>query len=72
MRFCHKFKLFDPYIFPIQCRTPLKDESYGSNSLKYQRFTSTGCKDLFLKFQIVGDILDSGILQHYLGKINII
>ena len=57
MSFCHKHKFIYHYIFAIKCRRPLIFETVNSVksnglSLKYQRFASSGCKDIgFRKFE---------------------
>ena len=59
MSFCHKLKFVHLYIFAIQCRRPFIFQTINyvrSNglSLKYQRFTSSGWKDIgFSKFEFV-------------------
>ena len=51
MSLCHKLRCFNPYIFATQCRRPLTFQTMNSVrlnnlSLKYQRCTPSGCKDI--------------------------
>ena len=54
LSFCHKLWLSNPYIFATRCRRPLIFQtmiSVISNclSLKYQRFTPSGCKEIMFR-----------------------
>ena len=53
MNFCHKLLFSNFNIIATQCRRPLifqtmKDVRSKNGSLKYQRFKSSGCKDIRL------------------------
>ena len=52
--FCHKLKLSPPHILATRCRRPLIFQTMSSVrskslSLKYYRFTPSGCKDIEIK-----------------------
>jgi len=54
LSFCHKLGFLNPNFFKTKCRRPLIFQtmsSGGSNnvSLKYERFASSGCRDLGIK-----------------------
>ena len=57
--FCHKLRFSNPYIFATRFRWSLIFQTMNSvwsnsRSLKYQRFTRSGCKDIGIrKFEIV-------------------
>ena len=59
LSFCHKLKYSYPYILATQCRRPYIFQTINSVrsnnlSLKYQRFISTGCRDIEIrKFEVV-------------------
>ena len=51
MSFCHKLKMYNPYICATQCRTPLIFQTMNfvrskGQSLKYLRFTSSSSYDI--------------------------
>ena len=55
---CNKLWCSNPYIFSIQCSRPYifqtMNYAISNPSLKYQRFTSSGCRDIGIrKFEFV-------------------
>ena len=68
----HKLRFYNPYIFVAQCRRPLIFQTINSGrsnnqSLKYQRFTPTSCKDIGIrKFELVTISYNSMILSEIL------
>ena len=59
MRLCHKLWFSNPNIFTTQCRKPeifqtMNFVRSNNQSLKFQKFTSTGCKDIrIITFEFV-------------------
>ena len=54
LSFCHEFYFSNLFIFATQCRRPLIFQTMNSVrpnnlSLKYQRFTSSDCKDIGIR-----------------------
>ena len=54
LSFCHKFKYSYPYILATQCHRPQIFQTISSVrsnnlSLKFQRFTPTGCRDIEMR-----------------------
>ena len=68
----YKLRFSNPYIFVAQCRRPLIFQTINSGrsnnqSLKYQRFTPTSCKDIGIrKFELVTISYNSMILSEIL------
>ena len=73
MSFCHKLWFSNPYIFATQCRRPLIFQTMNhvrpnNISLKHQRFTPLGCKDVEIrKFEFV--VKTHFLLREFLSHI---
>ncbi len=60
LNLCHKFCFCNHYIFATQCQRPQIFQTWNYKlcevklyfSLKYQRFTSSGCKDKGINFNL--------------------
>ena len=71
---CHKLKFSNPNTFATQCRRPQIFQTINSVrsnnvSLKYQRPTTSGCKDIGIrKFEFVSCDKDSISLQKVYTK----